>query len=608
MARKIGGWIADEGTDTIVQGETRHKLERRAMAVLMQLADKPNQVISKDELIDTVWGGAAVSDHSVAIVISQLRRAFGDDRATPTYIETIAKRGYRLIAAVDEVAETAPSVAPAPPPPAPPQRPRLPKVDRRTLLLGGGAALAAAAAIGGGAYVLNAKPRYAVAITDFTAAEGDGESGQTAFALSQIVATRLFEQIGDRALRWRGATTAEGLSQLRANARGEANVALLTGLVFRDRAMTVASIELRDARTNAVLKAGVYPLEGASLLAQGGTIAHDVAQAAGYSIGAGAANTDVPPEAWARYWEAQYAAAQAAPGMRRRARDMLMLLIYDYPNFARAHVALAEVYTGTTPETLGLPGFDTFAAARQQLEIARDLAGETADTAILSAFLDFITRRSFTDALSAARHATVLEPSRAEAWQVLALVLSVGKRDDEALTAVHRAAELDPASMDILWDEVFYLYAAGRYEQALAKGEYASRISGPWPMYMALIYDALNRPADAFAQWIERARKRHLSDAGIAAAQRAARQRGLQAGYAALIGALGTEYRETGVPLAVLRINAGDRDGAVAALTEKPDVRDQWLSPFVDRVVNLRGLRHDPRLAQVFDELEDFRG
>ncbi|WP_395644771.1 winged helix-turn-helix domain-containing protein [Terricaulis sp.] len=612
MARRIGEWIADEGTDTLVHGETRHKLERRAMAVLMQLADKPNQVISKDELIDRVWGGVAVSDHSVAIVISQLRRAFGDDRAAPTYIETIAKRGYRLIAAVDEVADPAPEVAPplpAPPPltpPPPPARPA-PRLNRRLLLLGGGA-LTAAAVVGAGVYFVAAKPRYAVAITDFTATEGEGDTGQTAFALSQIVSTRLFEQIGDRALRWRGATTPEGLGQLRANARGQANVALLTGYVFRDRGMTVASIELRDARSNAVLKASVYPLEGVSLIAQGGTIAHDVAQAAGYAISGGDNNTNVPAEAWARYWEARYTSAQGGPGARRRARDMLMLLIYDYPNFARAHVSLAAIYAETTPETLGLPGFDTFAAAREQLEIARQLAGETADTAILSAFLDFITRRSFADALASARRATLIEPSRAEAWQVLALILSVGGRDDEALTAVRRAAELDPASMEILWDEVFYLYAAGRHQQALSKGQYASRISGPWPLYMALIYDALGRRDDAFAQWTERARKRQLSEPDIASAQRAYAQRGVQAGYATLVGFIGADYRESGVPLAVLRINAGDRDGAVAALLAEADVRDRWLSQFVDRIVNLRDLRREPRLAQMFDELEDFRG
>lgn len=605
MTRKIGEWIADEDTDTLVRGDTRRKLERRAMAVLMELAAKPNQVISKDELIESVWGGVAVSDHSVAIVISQLRRAFGDDRASPAYIETIAKRGYRLIAAVDEnafVEAPAPSIAPPPPPPLP--SPKNKGIDRRVLWLGGAAF--AAAGVATGVHLFNAKPRYAVAITDFEASQATG-AGEAAFALNQLVSTRLFEQIGDRALRWRGATSPDGLAQLRTNARGARDVAVLTGFVFADRGMIVASVQLRDARSGTVLKAAVYPLEGASILAQASAIARDVAQAAGYNVGPGEMGSDLPPEAWARFWEAQYTASAAGAGMRRRARDMLMLLVYDYPNFARARVSLAEVYAYTTPETLGLPGFDTHAAAQEQLDIARRLGGETTDTAIISSFLAFITRRDFNEALIQAERATSLDPSRSDAWQMLALVLSVGGRHDQALAAITRAQELDPASMDIRWDHVFFLYAAERYQQALTEAQAASRVTGPYPLYMAFIYEALGRRGEAFTQWTERARRRGLDEGSIAQARRVG-ARNPRDGYTALIRSLGRDYRETGVPLAVLHMNAGDSDGAVRALLQEPDVRDRWLSPFVDRIVSLRALRRDPRVAEVFDELEDFRG
>ncbi len=57
------------------------KVERRAMAVLVHLAQRRGEVVSKDGLIEAVWGPVAISDHSVAIVISQLRRALGDEAA-----------------------------------------------------------------------------------------------------------------------------------------------------------------------------------------------------------------------------------------------------------------------------------------------------------------------------------------------------------------------------------------------------------------------------------------------------------------------------------------------------------------------------------------------
>jgi tetratricopeptide (TPR) repeat protein len=287
---------------------------------------------------------------------------------------------------------------------------------------------------------------------------------------------------------------------------------------------------------------------------------------------------------------------------------MLEALVRDYPNFALAHTRLAEVYAYTSAETLGLPGFDTEAAAQEHLRVARRISGETADTALISAFLAFIASEDFNTASGFATRATSIEPNRSDAWQMLALIQSVGGRHDDALRSILRAQELDPASLDIRWDHVFFLYAAERYEEALREAEVSARLTAMYPLYVALIYDALGRPHDAFEQWLDRARRRGLSEAQTQAAQRAAQERGVMAGYRAIADGLSGAYRESGVPLAVLLINAGDSNGAVNALIEPPDSRDRWLTPFVDRIVNLRPIRHDPRLAQMFDRITEFRG
>jgi len=100
---RIGDWVACSETDTIACGPERHKLERRAMEALVVLAERGGEVVKKDELIAAVWGRIAVSDHSVAMVISQLRRNLSDDARAPRYIETITKRGYRLIVPCEPV-------------------------------------------------------------------------------------------------------------------------------------------------------------------------------------------------------------------------------------------------------------------------------------------------------------------------------------------------------------------------------------------------------------------------------------------------------------------------------------------------------------------------
>jgi transcriptional activator of cad operon len=70
------------------------------MAVLVLLIERRGQVVTRDALIAEVWRGAHVAPGAIARSLSLLRRALDDDSTCPSYIETLPKRGYRLIAAV----------------------------------------------------------------------------------------------------------------------------------------------------------------------------------------------------------------------------------------------------------------------------------------------------------------------------------------------------------------------------------------------------------------------------------------------------------------------------------------------------------------------------
>src|SRR5262245_38166181 len=76
------------------------KLEPKAMAVLVHLAQRPSEVVSRETLLAAVWPGVIVSDDAVTQVVIKLRKALGDSAETPAYIQTISKRGYRLGAPV----------------------------------------------------------------------------------------------------------------------------------------------------------------------------------------------------------------------------------------------------------------------------------------------------------------------------------------------------------------------------------------------------------------------------------------------------------------------------------------------------------------------------
>lgn len=94
----IGDWLFDPAAHELRRGDERVRVESRAAAVLGVLIERRGAIVSKDELLSRVWDDRQVSDHSIAVVIGDLRRALGDDARSPSYIETVPKSGYRLVA------------------------------------------------------------------------------------------------------------------------------------------------------------------------------------------------------------------------------------------------------------------------------------------------------------------------------------------------------------------------------------------------------------------------------------------------------------------------------------------------------------------------------
>src|SRR5688572_14628436 len=109
---RIGEWWADRTTNELCRGGETLRIEPKAMEVLMALAGRAGQAMSRDELLAEVWSGVVVGDEALTQTVIKLRKALGDNPRSPTYIETISKRGYRLIAPVGEAADPQPARPP----------------------------------------------------------------------------------------------------------------------------------------------------------------------------------------------------------------------------------------------------------------------------------------------------------------------------------------------------------------------------------------------------------------------------------------------------------------------------------------------------------------
>ncbi len=92
-------------------GETS-AVEPKAFRVLLILLRKPGKLIPKQELLDAVWGDAAVTENSLARAVGLLRKLLGDEAHSPRYIETVASVGYRWVCKVEvaEVGDESPEV------------------------------------------------------------------------------------------------------------------------------------------------------------------------------------------------------------------------------------------------------------------------------------------------------------------------------------------------------------------------------------------------------------------------------------------------------------------------------------------------------------------
>ncbi|RQS57403.1 hypothetical protein DID96_36750 [Burkholderia sp. Bp8963] len=106
---RVGSWVVTPNLNSISsQGKTA-RLEPKVMEVLVCLAQHPGDTVSKEQLFQAVWPRTVVTEDVLKRCIAELRRAFDDDAREPRIIETISKRGYRLVAPV-----TACGATPAP--------------------------------------------------------------------------------------------------------------------------------------------------------------------------------------------------------------------------------------------------------------------------------------------------------------------------------------------------------------------------------------------------------------------------------------------------------------------------------------------------------------
>ena len=103
---RIGDWLLQPSIDRLSRNGTSVHLRPQLTNLLVLLAQNAGRTVSKDEILSKVWEGQFVAESGMTRCIAEIRQALGDDARDPKIVQTITKRGYRLMAPVARVEPT----------------------------------------------------------------------------------------------------------------------------------------------------------------------------------------------------------------------------------------------------------------------------------------------------------------------------------------------------------------------------------------------------------------------------------------------------------------------------------------------------------------------
>jgi TolB-like protein/DNA-binding winged helix-turn-helix (wHTH) protein/Tfp pilus assembly protein PilF len=579
-------------------GDSTVLIQEKPLLLLSALLDNPQRLVTREQLRDRMWDSRTVVNYEqgINVAIKKLRHALGDSAENPKFIETVAKKGYRLLVPVsvvldeDGVREYSPTPPMADGPPiaaasaiastSGASRPR-----RRALLYSIIVA-AMVCALGVGLYASQIKPRHVSQIRSLAVLPLQNlspDSGQDYFAdgITEEVITNLAQTLPLRVISrssvMRYRRTEEPVAQI---ARELGVDAIVEGAVARSGDRVSITVQLIAAAEDRHLWAQTYERNLADILAIEAEVSQAIAGQIGGTLGlkqAGLTNTRaVDPRVYELCLIGRFHWNKHTGSDMSKAEDYYQQAIARDPNYAPAYVGMANVNVGLALHGLApfRPSMDkAVAAARRALELDEGLAEAHATLGLI------ILQRSpeWIRSEPEFRRAIELDRNNAVAHDWLAYPLFFADRRDEALAEIALARQLDPLSPSTNADEGHFLYAAHRLDEARTKLERAIELA---PEYgqphgtLALVELESGHRAEALkearaALELDPNSPRIMGEAGyvLASTDHAAESRALLAALqdAARRGAF------TPVFSAMIEIGLGQRDQALESLTGMVD-------------------------------------
>ncbi|HEY7641456.1 MAG TPA: winged helix-turn-helix domain-containing protein [Steroidobacteraceae bacterium] len=461
---RIGELIVDLTLGELERAGVRERLPDQVAEVLAALVARPNELVTRETLIARLWPRATYSDTDAGLntVVKKLRAALGDDADRPRYIETVPRRGYRLIATVEQ-ARTAQA----------PQPQQTPPVKSNwlspTALLGVLGALAVLAALlvynprdrgettRASAVPIRELPSRTVAVLPFLNLTGDARQDYLALGLAENVIHQL-AQLHEITVIARTSSFAVSTQRIDTREIGRKLNAryILEGSVQATQRQLRITTQLIDASTGEHVWSKRFDRVPEDLLAVQSEIALNVAAALQLSIERAptaqfARSGTQNPEAWTAYELGRSLVMTRKYANILGGIENLERAVQLDPRFAAAFVELSDAYVLRTQYAPAAGSAELHAGRDQAISKAIAAANQALaiDPTLGEALILRGSAEGYIDQYDQSekdlRAGLALSPSSARGHQILgALLIEHSQKIDEGLALLDRASLLDP--------------------------------------------------------------------------------------------------------------------------------------------------------------------
>ncbi len=464
---RFGAFEASADTGELRRGGARIRIQPQPFAVLLMLLQRPGEVVTREELCQGLWPDTAHGDfdQGLNIAVKKLREILLDSAEAPRFIETLPRKGYRLLVAVTDHTSVEEDGKPAAGITRRMLTSRWQIVILATILLAAGATYRIRSCSG------SPESLGTLAVLPFDNLSGDPQQDFFAAGITDEIITDLASisklNVISRTSVVRFKEKQKPLKQIAAELGADY---IVEGTVKRDGTRVRVTVQFIDARLDRHLWAENFDRELNEILDMQSEIAYTIARQVEtqVQIKAGPAR-NIRPEAYEAYLRGRSAWNQRDESGLLESVAQYRKAIQMEPSFTEAYAGLADSYT-----TLGYFSYlapqACFPLARAAAEKALQIDSSDAEAHASLGYVQFYYDWDWNGAEKEFRRAIELAPNYATGHHWYSVYLTAMVRFAEARVEIEQARRLDPLSLAIQTDigfEAFYSSDYGRAERQL---------------------------------------------------------------------------------------------------------------------------------------------